>query len=373
MDEKKETRGQQEIRERVISAGLCTGCGACINLCPYFRSNKGKTAILFPCTVEQGRCFAYCPKIEVDLDELSQDLFGTVYKEHALGSYRSIVTAQAGKSMKPLNPQAGGTVSALIYFALSRGYVHGAVLTDRDGILPLPRYVTDPEEACKCAQSKYTAAPTLSSLNKVIADGEMNIGVVGTPCQVLAVAQMRLHRKRNRVSDEPIGLVIGLFCTWALDFRAFEPFIKGKVDVRRVTKVDIPPPPAEVFQVYTDHRLALEIPLTEVRPLVPEGCSYCLDMTAEFSDVSVGVLEGRPDLNTLVIRTERGQRLVEEATQAGYLTISDMPAENLEHLTWAATNKKQRGVSKARERQLINSTPFSYLRLNADTLHRLMA
>lgn len=366
MEETKITRGQQEIREKVISQGLCTGCGACINLCPYFRSYKGKTAILFPCTVENGRCFAFCPKIEVDLDRLSLAIFDEPYDGTQLGRYRSILTAKAGKNMKPVTAQAGGTVSALMYFALAKGYIKGAVLTDRKGLEPLPKYVTDPEDVLKCAQSKYTAAPTLSSLNTVVEKGEEQIGVVGTPCQVLALAQMRAQEK-----PYPIGLVVGLFCTWAIDFRLFEPFMTQRIEIRNVRKVDIPPPPAEIFQIFLTNGEKIEIPLSEIRPLVPQGCAYCIDMTSEFSDVSVGVLEGRPDLNTLIIRTERGQKLVDEAIKEGYLTVSEMPKENLEHLVWAAGNKKKRGLKRAKEEHLINVEPLSYLRLQGEILNQL--
>jgi len=300
-------------------------------------------------------------------------MFGAPYGTAALGSYLNIKTARAGSQMKPLAPQAGGTVSALVYYVLTQGYVRGAVLTGREGLLPVPQYITDPEAVAQFAQSKYTAAPTLSSLNDAINHGKQPLAVVGTPCQVLAVAQMRRHRKMMGITEDPMGIVIGLFCTWALDFRAFEPFITDRVAPERITKVDIPPPPAEVFQVYVDNRLDLELPLADMRPLIPEGCSYCIDMTSEFADISVGVLEGKPDFNTLVVRTKRGQELVDAAIADGYLAVADMPPENLEHLKWAAANKKRRGVMKANENQLINTTPFAYLRVHSDTLNELTA
>lgn len=58
--------GPNELVEDVIKRDFCIGCGACVNLCPYFRSYEGKTAMLFPCTLSQGQCFAYCPKVELD-------------------------------------------------------------------------------------------------------------------------------------------------------------------------------------------------------------------------------------------------------------------------------------------------------------------
>jgi len=376
MEERVLKRGQEELQKYVLDTRLCTGCGACIDLCPYYRSYRGKTAVLFPCVIDEGRCFAYCPKIEVDLDELSQSLFGKGYDGNPLGSYQSITAARAGDRLKDMAPQAGGVVSALIYFALQKRYIDGAVLTDRKGLLPIPRFVTNPEDALSCSTSKYTAAPTLAAANQAVKDGYKNIGVVGTPCQVLATALMRSNPLKADDFVDPFGLVVGLFCTWAIDFRLFEPFLAERIEIGRIRKIDIPPPPSEILEVFGDNGTKLEISLNEIRELVPNGCSYCIDMTSEFSDLSVGVMEGRPDMNTLIVRTDRGKKIVEEAEKEGYLTLSAMPEENLEHLTWAAGNKKRRGLEKARGEGMVNTSDNdvkAYLRMSVEVLERLTA
>ena len=78
-------------------------------------------------------------------------------------------------------------------------------------------------------------------------------------------------------------------------------------------------------------------------------------MTAEFADVSVGVLEGDPAMNTLIIRTERGERAVNEAIRDGYIEAGDIPADNLEHLKIAAGRKKRRAMMKAEGEGRINT------------------
>jgi coenzyme F420 hydrogenase subunit beta len=183
---------------------------------------------------------------------------------------------------------------------------------------------------------------------------------------------MRMNPLQEPSFQDPVALVIGLFCTWALDFRRFEAFLKDRVSLREIVKVDIPPPPAAVLEVYLKQGKK-EFPLEEVRPLVPDGCGYCIDMTAEFADVSVGVLEGRPDRNTLIIRTARGEDMVRKAEQAGYLVLEDMPAENLAHLGWAAANKKRRGVHRCLETERINGEEgTACLRLNEEILQQIL-
>lgn len=361
--------GSGELKADVLLKDLCIGCGACISLCPYFKSYNGKTAMLFPCTQPQGRCFAYCPKVEVDLDGVSKTVFGTEYKADPIGQYRSVKTAKAGGKVKGGNFQCGGTVSALITYALEKKKIDAAVLTDREGVLPVPRLVTDPAEVLKCASSKYTAAPTLSALNVAVDQGYRRLGVVATPCQVLALAQMRGNPTGVKDFADPTALIVGLFCTWSLDYRELKAFLEEKVDLDAVKKFDIPPPPAEVMEVHTVEG-KVRIPLDEVRKRVPNSCTYCFDMTSEFADVSVGVLEGRADMNTLIVRTARGEEMVEGAVKEGYLAVQEMPKANLEHLMTAAGNKKKRALKKANDEGMINAAgdgARSYLRVQDGT------
>lgn len=361
-----------DLDAAVIQEGLCIGCGACIHLCPYFQSYRGKTARLFPCTLKEGRCFAYCPKVEVDLDGISRFLFGKRYDSAPLGTYRSIHVSRAGEKVKKSSFQAGGTVSALMYFALREKLIRGAILTGRKGLLPTPQLVEKPAAVFRHGLSKYTAAPTLAALNEAIEKGCDNLGIVVTPCQATAVAQMRMNPMGNPSFEDPTALVIGLFCTWALDFRRFEAFLAQEVPLKEIVRIDIPPPPASVLEVYLQDE-KLVFPLDKIRPLVPDTCSYCPDMTAEFADLSVGVLEGRGDMNTIIIRTERGERIAREAERQGYIILEEMPQENREHLEWAAANKKRRGLLRSREAGKLNGEEGkTYMRLSAEVIDEIL-
>ncbi len=348
--------GAGQLASSVIQAGLCIGCGACINLCPYFETYRGRTAVLFPCDKDKGRCFAYCPKAEMDPERLSSFLFNKGYDGSPLGTFKSIHIARAGSKVKKRSFQAGGAVSALVYFAMRSRRIRGSVLTGQDvnnALLPVPSLVTRPAGVFRRSLSKYAAAPTLAALNRAAGEGLRDLGVVATPCQATAIAQMRLNPMDDPLFKDPTALVIGLFCTWALDFRSFEDFLAQRLSVTDIVKIDIPPPPAAVLQVYLKDGMR-EIPLDEIRPLVPEACGYCPDMTSEFADISVGVMEGRPEMNTLIVRTERGEEAVLAAARLGYLELDNMPKENLDHLVWAAANKKKRGLLRCREAGKLN-------------------
>ena len=77
-------------------------------------------------------------------------------------------------------------------------------------------------------------------------------------------------------------------------------------------------------------------------------------MTSEWADVSVGVLEGMPAWNTLIIRTKAGDQLITDACRKGYLERQPLPAENLKHLCTAAAKKKKRALIQARDEGFLN-------------------
>ena len=144
--------------------------------------------------------------------------------------------------------------------------------------------------------------------------------------------------------------VIGLFCTWALDYRKLFAYLSGRIDIADITGFDIPPPPAERFVAKTKNGDA-SFPLSEIRPLVKESCKTCIDMTSEFADVSVGVREDDPSHNLLIVRTKKGEDLVRGAAESG----GDHHIENLRRKTCAnlkksALAKKRRALTGLREK-----------------------
>ena len=366
--------GSNELIEDIFNRDLCIGCGACVNLCPYYKNYRGKTARLFPCDLSRGRCYAYCPKAEVDLDELSRQIWNVSYDGSPLGHYRQILAARAGAMMPQSAFQAGGTVSALITLALKNGMIDAAALTDRQGLNPVPRLVTDWQEVTKYACSKFMAAPTLAALNTGIQENHSRLGVVATPCQLMAVAQMRTNPLAREDFSDPVALTVGLFCNWSLDTRQLSALLSEKLDISAIRGMDIPPPPAGIMVLETDSG-RVEIALSEIKPLIPETCFICPDMTSEFSDVSVGMFEGHPGWNTLVIRSKPGARLVTTACDEGYLEIKEMPPDSIAQLTRAAGEKKARALRTLIRRKLINteSGERSALRMPPDIIEKILS
>lgn len=348
------TRGPRQLLAEVQQPGLCIGCGSCVELCPYFHSHVGKTVMLHDCDLPEGRCHAWCPKTELDLEGLAQELWGAPYSAHGMGPHLAVVAAKAGPRLDIGSYQAGGTVSALVCAALEHGLAQGAILTGGRGLETAPTLATTLEEVTACAGSKFTAAPTLAALNRAQAQGCGPLAVVATPCQATALAQRRAKPWPQRGAAGPAELVIGLFCNWSLDPQGLAHFLAQRVELKSIRSMDIPPPPAGVLQVETTDG-SLEIPLDEIRDLIPPACAICPDMTSEWADLSVGMYEGRPGWNTLVVRNEKARSLTEAAVEAGWLVVEEFPKANKEHLVHAAQGKRSRGLGAALAQGLLGA------------------
>jgi coenzyme F420 hydrogenase subunit beta len=342
--EEKRNRGLKALEEKVFGRDLCAACGACLSLCPYLRSWKGRVVKLDDCDLEEGRCFAYCPRTEVDLNEVYQKIFGKSYEEIELGPFRKIVMARAKDPNWRKKAQTGGVVSSLIDFALREKIIEAGILTPRDEyLLPQGKIVTSRKAVLSCAGSSYVSGPTLEAFNKGPWKNKERIGVVGLPCQVLALARMKTSKLEKKTPIDQVNLVIGLFCTWALDYKPFMTFLYKRIGSRSIKKLNITPPPERILEVSVGNKL-YRVSVDDIRPFIRPSCRVCLDMTAELSDISIGTVEGKEGWNTVIVRTVSGENLFRQAKKAGVIEIRPLPMNNLSHLKEASLIKKRRAL-----------------------------
>ena len=286
-----EIKGCQQLRAEVIDRDLCSLCGACVGMCPYLVAYKGRVVALDDCNVSQGRCYAFCPRTATDLDLVSDAVFGASYDPSPVGRAKEVMMARAADEGVRSRVGDGGVVSALVSFALEQGIIDSVVLTDSSDDNPGGVLLREPRRVIDYARSKNIVAPILAAFNREAGKEEaQKIGVVALPCQALALAKMRASPLENRNNIDKLTLVVGLFCRF----------------LRR-------------------------------------ECVVCLDLTGEFADISVGV-EGLPDWNILIIRSSRGQELVDAARARGVIEVEALSEENLDRLREASLRKRKTGL-----------------------------
>jgi coenzyme F420 hydrogenase subunit beta len=346
--------GQKELDALVLKGGLCTGCGACVNLCPYQASYRDRVVTLHPCDLASGRCYAFCPRTPADLDDLRRTHDAGTDWTPEIGPVRGLFITRASDAASRYNAQHGGSVTALIALALREGLIHTAVLADhQEGLLPQGVTVCDPETVGRLSGSRFVVSPTIAEFNRAALTDSRRIGVVATPCQALALAKMRANPVQKAESGiEKLQLVVGLFCGWALSWQPLTTLLARKIDLEAITGMDIPPSRYHTLEVYT-RAGTVRVSLDEVTPCVREACHFCADMTAEFSDLSVGsarLPEGWEEArgwNQVLVRTQRGLDLLNLARKQGVLEFREVPAGNLEKLKQASLGKKRTAAENA--------------------------
>jgi coenzyme F420 hydrogenase subunit beta len=353
--------GQKELKEEVLDAGLCTGCGACVGICPYQTQYHDRTVVLHSCDLEQGRCYAICPRTPVDLDALRRSFYDETDCTPELGAVKGFFITRATDEGVRRGAQHGGTVTALMALALREGLIDTAILTaEGEDLLSRSVAVTEPDAAGLQGRSRFVVSPTVAEFNRVCTGEVAKIGVVATPCQALALAKMRKwghdaascpHLYEVETGIEKLHLVIGLFCGWALSWPKLTGLLKDKIDLAQITGMDIPPSRYHTLEVYTTGE-TVQVSLDEVEPCVRESCRTCGDMTAEFSDLSVGSArlpegwETARSWNQVIVRTQRGMDLLELARDRGVLEFREVPEGNLEKLKAASLGKKKTAAGR---------------------------
>ncbi|RZN66181.1 MAG: hypothetical protein EF807_08730 [Candidatus Methanolliviera hydrocarbonicum] len=342
-------KGPDDLQRNVLDEELCTGCGACTNLCPYIDMVKANAIIIEPCGLSKGRCYNFCPRSYIDVPSLDKSIFGSYREDIAIGSNIYVMKARAKDEEIRSAAQYGGVVSALIIHALQTGKIDAAVLaTSSDGVNPKPTIARSKKEVLECVGSKYIVSPTVSKVLDAI-KGEMGkIGVVCTPCQMTAIRKMQ--DSPFETGEEKISLGIGLFCTWCFSPDTYE-YIRSLVGSANILKTDIPPPPANIFVIQTDER-RVEVPLDEIRKFIMPSCAVCFDMTNEFSDISVGTVEGEEDWNTVIVRTRNGERFLKSAKEAAIIETKPLEKEKFNHLCEASLNRKKRALKEIDGRKI---------------------
>lgn len=335
-----------EVERRVVKTELCTNCGACQGMCPYWKSCEGRTFVDYDCDRKEGRCKYFCPVMPTDKEELRNMFFdGTIIPE--LGPFRGLYLTRAADPEIREKAQHGGTMTALVEFALKEGFIDAAVLSRaEEGILDPAGYLAEtPEDVRKCSGSSFQIPPSLAVLNEALAEDRFKkIGVVGTPCKTLAAYKMKAKPfADNDNNADNIGMVFGLFCGWGLDW-------KGVEALGQAAHADILP--GKYHRMDMDDR---SIDLDEILPLVRNSCKHCGDMTAEFADVSVGGARSSEGWdvdkgwNQLIVRSEKGARLVELAREKGALEFrnfggAEAAAAALNKLMAASASKKAKAA-----------------------------
>ncbi len=343
----KKPGSQAKLKKSVLEQSLCTGCGACVGLCPYQVIYRDRTVQLFDCDLQDGKCHAFCPRTPADYDAMRQTLFDADDLTPEIGAVKSFYLTRAANPELRKCAQHGATVTALMELAMKEGMINAAIVSGRseDGEQE-GKIIEIPEELRRYAKSKFTVSPTVAAFHRLSGNYAKKVGVVATPCQAQALAKIKNAKIDGYERAGLLGLVIGLFCGWTLSIEKFQNLLqKYHLSVSDLTGMDIPAG-KNSLELQSGQQVT-SVPMAEVETCIRTACRYCTDSTAEFADLSVGAARYGGDCeemrgwNQVIVRSRTGKDLIELAREKGILEIREAPAQALQELKNAAARKKE--------------------------------
>jgi coenzyme F420 hydrogenase subunit beta len=323
----------KHLFDEVVTSGLCTGCAGCVVACPHdvlgYDHSEGKYKPfhledeLGPGDCGHGHkgctsCTRACPRFRAWEPEIDTHLFGRTRDPGAMeGIYKDIILARASDQLVHEVGQDGGLVSAILIWALDKGYIDSALVSylEGDGSTwkAVPGVARTREEVLAAAGSRYTYSANTMAYADAVAGGAEKIGLVGMSCQS-SVPPVMSARKAGKPARR-FALNIGLLCSKTFDDAIFEELLEAKYGLKRadIKKVNI----KGVFQIWTHDGGYHEVPLKECHAWTREGCKMCPDFAAEHADISTGGIGAFNDWTLTIVRTDLGREIIVKMLEDG--------------------------------------------------------
>jgi coenzyme F420 hydrogenase subunit beta len=262
-------------------------------------------------------CARACPRFRDWEEKADAKLFGRArLPEEVEGVLRALYFARATDPAVRDRGQDGGVVSGLLCWGLTSGRLDGVVTSGlREGRRwdPIPTVARTTDAVLAAAGSRYSYSPNPLALEQAVDLGLRRIALVGPSCQASVPAVMAsrgLHKWSRR-----IAWTFGLLCSKTFEASALGSYLRRElgIDWARVVRMNIK---GKLIIECADGAV-VEVPLREANQWTRPACRACPDFAAEHADISFGGL-GKADRWTLVIiRTDVGQSIWEDATAEG--------------------------------------------------------
>jgi coenzyme F420 hydrogenase subunit beta len=335
-----------ELQAGVIDADRCIQCGTCVAACPSNSIGVDEDTLL-PELVKMctgcSLCWDFCPRgglryealwppSTLVAEEANQE---TVVRSDSADNYWKITGGPPGDGLgavldsyavragaRPEYAQDGGVVTALLIAALAGGEIDGALVTrpsaDPDepwkGVAHL---ATTAKEIIDSAGSYYNQTMALAELDLSAYDlpPKPRIAVVGTPCEIQGIRAMQSRRwptGAHRI--DAVVLTIALLCTKSFDYQGLMLQLLREdrgIDIERVSKVDVIH--GRMIVEYRDGEVAVDEPIKNFHGAALKGCDECADFLGRSADLSVGSVGSMAGWSSVLVRTERGRRALDNA------------------------------------------------------------
>ena len=321
------------LLQEVVRTNLCVSCGTCAAVCPTnsIIMKEDQPNLVSVC-IACGMCYNSCPRTNFSEAEVEEKVFGHQRgdnEEKYLGVYRSCYVARSKDEKVLSRCQDGGAVTSIAMQLMKEDpelCTVAAGIEEGTDWRPEPVVAISKEGLLKCAGTKYTPSANILGLGSAVKEYERDrVALVGTPCQMRGWRRMNIPPFSAAQLGGKVELGVGVFCMESFNYKSLmEHLQKEGVDLSKVTRFEIS---GGRFQVLEGKQVMYKATLKKVADFVRLCCRYCTDFAAEFADISVGSVGSPEGWNTVIVRTERGEKALDKAVKAGVLEVKPLEAE----------------------------------------------
>lgn len=306
-------KSSPDLENEVIFADKCAHCGACGAFCHHVSYNaEGIPQFDMECQETVGLCYNSCPRTDLPLDLYDKELFGQNRVDMALGVYKDII------SVKP--KKADSVILGLIEAGFSKGTLDAMVLPKVASEKPrnnVPIVIKSAGDAKGNIPDKslHLTGPLCPGVGQAYHDSACKIGFLGNPCHITGLTKVMLSSFRT--GADMVALKIGFMCA------------SGGLT----------------------------------------GCKYCVDFTAEHSDLTVGTMGAESGETLVIIRNQAGADALNMAIDAGLIEIANKNPD-LAKLKKLNNNKKKKNLKTLLGKDMAK---IHYLGLGLDQMKYFMS
>ena len=339
------------------------GCGACAFVCE--RSNIALVDVrdqgIRPTRFDIGcnecsQCIQACPGLGIPKDSRDSSEFLLAELGKNWGPIVEMWEGHAASSEIRYGGSSGGAATAIALYCLENGLAGGVLHIGQDDKLPLLNKTVmsrSLDELLSRTGSRYSPASPCDGLHEIESAASPSV-FMGKPCDIQGLRKVERLRPQLR---EKVTLALGIFC-------AGTPATVGILNLLarlQVSEEDV----EEVrfrgngwpgsFSVRLKEgaeslqRLSYKESWGFLQAYRPFRCYLCPDGTSEFADISCGdpwyrkPQGNEPGRSLILVRTEKGRKILAAAVKAGYVVVEKVASEVLE-LSQQGLLQKRRAI-----------------------------